>query len=59
MTETGEIKQGLKCVDQGRLFYKLKDTFGKGGAAIRLLCISDHGKELVVDFKVVHMSHKL
>jgi len=59
MTETGEIKQGLKCVDQGNLHHKMRHAFGKGGPAIRVLVICDSGKELAVDFKLVHMSHKL
>lgn len=59
MTETGEIKQGLKVVDQGNLIYKMKEAFGKGSGAVRCLVISDHGKELAVDFKHVHMAHKL
>lgn len=59
MTESGEIKQGLKVVDQGNLWNKLREAFGKGSGAVRILVISDHGKELAVDYKVVHLAHKL
>ncbi|KAL7274516.1 hypothetical protein RUND412_002578 [Rhizina undulata] len=59
MTETGEIKQGLRVVDQGHLWGKLKEAFGHGSGSVRVLVISDHGKELAVDYKIVHLAHKL
>ncbi|KAH0604626.1 uncharacterized protein H6S33_006294 [Morchella sextelata] len=59
MTETGEIKQGLKVVDQGHLWGRLKEAFGHGSGSVRVLVISDHGKELAVDYKIVHLAHKL
>jgi hypothetical protein len=59
MTESGEIKQGLKVVDQGRLWNRLKEAFGRGSGSVRVLVISDHGKELAVDYKTVHLAHKL
>jgi translation elongation factor P/translation initiation factor 5A len=59
MTETGEIKQGLKVVDQGHLWSRLKEAFGRGSGSVRVLVISDQGKELAVDYKTVHLSHKL
>jgi hypothetical protein len=59
MTETGEIKQGLKVVDQGHLWSRLKEAFGRGSGSVRVLVISDHGKELAVDYKIVHLAHKL
>jgi len=59
MSETGEIKQGLKVVDQGHLWSRLKEAFGRGSGSVRVLVISDHGKELAVDYKIVHLAHKL
>jgi translation elongation factor P/translation initiation factor 5A len=59
MTESGEIKQGLKVVDQGHLWSRLKEAFGRGSGSVRVLVISDHGKELAVDYKIVHLAHKL
>jgi hypothetical protein len=59
MTETGEIKQGLKVVDQGHLWSRLKEAFGRGSGSVRVLVIADQGKELAVDYKTVHLSHKL
>lgn len=59
MTETGEIKQGLKVVDQGHLWGRLKEAFGRGSGSVRVLVVADAGKELAVDYKVVHLAHKL
>lgn len=59
MTETGEIKQGLKVVDQGHLWSRLKEAFGRGSGSVRVLVVADAGKELAVDYKVVHLAHKL
>jgi hypothetical protein len=59
MTETGEIKQGLKVVDQGHLWSRLKEAFARGSGSVRVLVISDAGKELAVDYKIVHLAHKL
>lgn len=59
MTETGEIKQGLRVVDQGRLWSRLKEAFGRGSASVRVLVIADSGNELAVDYKIVHLAHKL
>jgi len=59
MTETGEIKQGLKVVEQGQLHSKIKQAFGRGSGAVRVLVINDQGKDLAVDYKVAHMAHKL
>ncbi|KAF8415702.1 hypothetical protein BGX38DRAFT_1281196 [Terfezia claveryi] len=49
----------IEVVDQGNLWNKLREAFGKGSGAVRVLVISDHGKELAVDYKVVHLAHKL
>lgn len=59
MTESGEIKQGLKVVDQGHLWSRLKEAFGRGSGSVRVLVIHDSGNELAVDYKIVHLAHKL
>jgi len=59
MTETGDVKAGLDVVDQGSLAAKVKSAFGYGTGAVRVLVISDTNKELVVDYKVVHLGQKL
>jgi len=59
MTETGEIKAGLKVVDQGSLLSKVKSAYGYGTGSVRVLVINDVDEELVVDYKVVHLGQKL
>ena len=56
MTETGDVKQGLPVIDQGGLWSRLNDVFASGRGSIRVLVINDRGKELAVDYKVVHGS---
>ena len=56
MTETGDVKQGLPIVDQGGLFGRLEDAFADGRGSVRVLVINDGGRELAVDFKVIHGS---
>lgn len=59
MTDTGEIKAGLKVVDQGQLASKVKSAYGFGTGSVRVLVINDVEEELVVDYKVVHLGQKL
>jgi len=59
MTDTGEIKAGLKIVDQGQLASKVKSAYGYGTGSVRVLVINDAEQELVVDYKVVHLGQKL
>jgi len=59
MTDTGEIKSGLKVVDQGSLATKVKSAYGFGSGSVRVLVINDVEEELVVDYKVVHLGQKL
>jgi len=54
MTETGDVKQGLPVVNQGNLFQKISEAFNEGRGSVRALVINDGGRELVVDYKVVH-----
>ncbi|EFR00941.1 woronin body major protein [Nannizzia gypsea CBS 118893] len=56
MTETGDVKQGLRVVDQGNLFNRISDAFAEGRGSVRALVINDGGRELVVDYKVIHGS---
>jgi len=59
MTESGEIIQSLKIVDQGNLMEKVKTAYGQGTGSVRVLVINDGGKELAVDYKIVHLGQKL
>ncbi|EEP78876.1 woronin body major protein [Uncinocarpus reesii 1704] len=56
MTETGDIKQGIRVIDQGGLFNRISDAFADGKGSVRALVINDGGRELVVDYKVIHGS---
>jgi len=56
MTETGDIKQGLPVLDQSDLLRRLMDSFDEGRGSVRVLIINDEGRELAVDYKVVHGS---
>jgi hypothetical protein len=56
MTETGDVKQGLPVVSQGNLFRRIRDAFNEGRGSVRALVINDGGRELVVDYKVIHSS---
>jgi len=56
MTETGDVKQSLRVIDQSNLWNRLKDAFESGRGSLRVLVVSDHGDELAVDLKVIHGS---
>lgn len=56
MTETGDVKQGLQVIDQGGLWSRLNDAFANGRGSVRALVINDGGRELAVDYKVIHGS---
>ena len=56
MTETGDVKQGLPVVDQGGLYNKIARAFDDGRGSVRALVINDGGRELIVDYKVIHGS---
>ncbi|MCJ1358303.1 MAG: hypothetical protein MMC33_008302 [Icmadophila ericetorum] len=56
MTETGDVKQGLEVIDQGGLFARLSESFDNGRGSVRVLVINDGGRELAVDYKVIHGS---
>ncbi|EFX01958.1 woronin body major protein [Grosmannia clavigera kw1407] len=54
MTETGDVKQDLPVIDQSNLWTRLTRAFESGRGSVRVLVVSDHGRELCVDLKVVH-----
>lgn len=56
MTETGDVKQSIPVLDQSGLLKRLKDAFETGRGSVRVLVISDGGREMAVDMKVVHGS---
>lgn len=56
MTESGDVKQGLSVIDQGGLYAKIDRAFADGRGSVRALVINDGGRELVVDYKVIHGS---
>ncbi|KAI5244791.1 hypothetical protein E4T42_07005 [Aureobasidium subglaciale] len=56
MTETGDVKQGLPVIDQSSLLQRLTDAFDQGRGSIRVLVLSDEGRELAVDYRVVNGS---
>lgn len=56
MTETGDVKQGLSVIDNNNLFNKIERAYGDGRGSVRALVINDGGRELIVDYKVIHGS---
>ena len=56
MTESGDVKQGLPVIDNGGLFSKVERAFSDGRGSVRALVINDGGRELMVDYKVIHGS---
>ncbi|KAH6630369.1 hypothetical protein B0J18DRAFT_407629 [Chaetomium sp. MPI-SDFR-AT-0129] len=56
MTETGDVKQNLPVIDQGGLWSRLEKAFNSGRGSLRVQVVSDAGRELVVDLKVIHGS---
>ncbi|KAJ5238847.1 hypothetical protein N7468_003466 [Penicillium chermesinum] len=56
MTETGDVKQGLPVISQNSLFTRISESFADGRGSVRALVINDGGRELVVDYKVIHGS---
>ncbi|OJJ83035.1 putative Woronin body protein HexA [Aspergillus glaucus CBS 516.65] len=56
MTESGDVRQGLQVVPQGDLFNRIRKAYGEGRGSVRAVVINDAGRELVVDYKVIHAS---
>ena len=53
MTETGDVKQDLPVLDQSHLYGRIRRAFEQGSGSLRVLVISDGGRELIVDHKLV------
>ena len=56
MTETGDVKHTLPVIDSGSLWTRLNDSFADGRGSVRVLVVNDGGRELAVDYKVIHGS---
>ena len=56
MTETGDVKQAIPVIDQSSLWSRLTEAFESGRGSVRVQVLNDHGRELAVDFKVLHGS---
>ncbi|KAK7972889.1 Woronin body major protein [Apiospora saccharicola] len=56
MTESGDVKPGLPVSEQGNLWGRLTQAFESGRGSVRVLVLSDAGRELAVDMKVIHGS---
>ena len=56
MTESGDVRQGLPVIEQEGLMEKLTEAFANGRGSVRVLVVSDKGRELAVDYKVIHGS---
>ncbi|KAK8073755.1 hypothetical protein PG994_004654, partial [Apiospora phragmitis] len=56
MTESGDVKPGLPVSEQGNLWGRLQQAFESGRGSVRVLVLSDAGRELAVDMKVIHGS---
>jgi translation elongation factor P/translation initiation factor 5A len=56
MTETGDVKQSLPVIDQSNLWDRLQKAFNSGRGSVRVLVVTDNGREMAVDMKVVHGS---
>lgn len=47
MTETGDVKQGLRVLDQNELHQRLRAAFSNGRGSVRVVVITDEGRELI------------
>jgi len=53
ITETGDVKQSLRVLDQSELLSRIRAAFDNGRGSIRVLVLTDEGRELIVDYKVI------
>ena len=56
MTESGDVIQSLPIIDQGSLHGRISDDFSDVRGSVRVMVINDGGRELAVDYKVIHGS---
>ncbi|KAK4466680.1 hypothetical protein QBC42DRAFT_166137, partial [Cladorrhinum samala] len=56
MTESGDVKPNLSVIDQSNLWTRLQKAFESGRGSVRVLVVTDNGREMAVDMKVVHGS---
>ncbi|KAI5309787.1 hypothetical protein KEM55_002419 [Ascosphaera atra] len=56
MTESGDVIQDLAVLEQGGLYERISGAFAEGRGSVRALVINDGGRELAVDYKVIHGS---
>ncbi|KAK4192545.1 peptidase C1-like family-domain-containing protein [Podospora australis] len=56
MTETGDVKQNLPVIDQSSLWTRLQKAFESGRGSVRVLVVTDHGREMAVDMKRVTLA---
>jgi hypothetical protein len=54
MTESGEVKTNLPVLDQSSLWERTSAAFSSGRGSVRVLVLSDNGRELAVDTKTIH-----
>ncbi len=54
MTETGDVKQNLPVIDQSNLWSRITKAFESGRGSLRVLVVNDHGREMVVDMRVIN-----
>ena len=54
MTEGGDVRQGLPVIDHDGLWSRLNESFANGRGSVRVLVINDGGREIAVDYKVIH-----
>lgn len=56
MTETGDVRHSIPVLDQSSLIERLTEAFKTGRGSVRVLVISDGGREMAVDMKIIHGS---
>ncbi|KAG5800690.1 hypothetical protein H9Q69_000249 [Fusarium xylarioides] len=55
-TESGDIKEGVKILERSNLYGRLASALETRNGSVRVLVLSDEGRDLAVDLKVIHDS---